>query len=234
MKPTDGGAGITSNRFYDNICTMAFAGVALSNFCHLLSVLLLYNLVKTIFSQSSKSKSSGAVGIAAFHIINPAGAFLVSPCPEALFSFLNILGFQLYLKGLQNHYREEHLRADVQCLAAGAVFAYATTVRSNGVLSGALFLYDATITAISLFHGKLFYGKFKRLVVIGSGGCLITLGTIIPQYRAYVRYCILDTGYQSRPWCNNYVPSIYTWVQGHYWYESLTLSKDTEQLMQKI
>lgn len=177
----------------------------------------------TIFSQDSEDRSAVAVAIAALHIINPAGAFLLSPYSEALFSFLNILGFHFYLNGLRNHHLKSVSRAEIQCLAAGAVFGLATTVRSNGLLSGALFLYDAAATAISLSRGGLSIEPFRRLVVIAMGGCLVALGAIIPQYRVYSEYCNHDVGYQMRPWCNDYVPSIYAWVQRHYWYERLAL-----------
>jgi GPI mannosyltransferase 2 len=197
--------------------------VTLSIICHLLSVLLLHRLSTTIFSKAPQSISSVPVAVAAVHIISPAGAFLSSPYSEALFSSLNILGFQLYLDGLRNHYRRRNHRADIQCLAAGAVFGFATTVRSNGLLSGSLFFYDATVTAISLVNGNFSIEKFRRLIVIGIGGCSIALGAIIPQYRVYASYCILGIGSETRPWCDDYVPSIYAWVQRHYWYEAYTL-----------
>jgi GPI mannosyltransferase 2 len=192
-----------------------------STLCHLFSVFSLYGLANTIFSQASQIKSS--IVIAAFHVISPAGAFLVSPCPEALFSFLHILGFQLYLKGLRNRYQKKNSRADAQCLVAGAVFGLAIAVRSNGLLSGAPFLYDATLTVISLCRAKLSTASIRRLVVVGVGGCFVALGAIIPQYGAYVKYCTRETVYIRRPWCNNYVPSIYAWVQHHYWYKSHTI-----------
>jgi GPI mannosyltransferase 2 len=195
----------------------------LSIVCHLLSVLLLHSLSTTVFSKAPQGISSVPVAVAALHIINPAGAILSSPYSEALFSCLNILGFQLYLGGLRNHYRRRNPRAEIQCLAAGAVLGFATTVRSNGLLSGALFFYDATATAISLVKGDLSIEKFRRLIVIGIGGCLIALGAIIPQYRVYASYCILEDGSETRPWCDDYVPSIYAWVQRHYWYEAQTV-----------
>jgi GPI mannosyltransferase 2 len=197
--------------------------MACSTLCHLFSVFSLYGLASTIFSEASQIKSTVPIAIAAFHIISPAGAFLVSPCSEALFSLLHILGFQLYLMGLRNHYQQKTTRADAQCLAAGAVFGLATTVRSNGLLSGAPFLYDAILTVVSLCHAKLSITNIRRLVVIGVGGCFVALGAIIPQYRAYMKYCPLASVYAKRPWCNNYVPSIYAWVQDHYWYKGPTI-----------
>lgn len=173
----------------------------------------------TVFSMSPQSGSSLPKAVAALHIINPAGGFLLSPCPETLFSFLNFLGFHLYLKGLRTQYQKRAINAEVHCLAAGAVFGLATTVRSNGLLSGALFLYDAAVTARHLLSGNLSVERFRRLIVVGIGGCLIALGAILPQFRAYGKYCNLGLPDESRPWCNEYVPSIYAWVQRHYWYE---------------
>lgn len=195
----------------------AFLGVALSNVCHLLSVLLLYSLSMMFFLPPSQSRAIAAIAIAALHIISPAGAFLLSPCSEALFSFLEFQGFQLYLNGLRNRCQKRSVRADFESLAAGAVFGLATTVRSNGLLSGTLFLYDATVAAAPLINGNLSFENARRLVFVGIGGCLVALGTIIPQYIVYGRYCTLDPTYETRPWCNDRIPSIYAWVQGHYW-----------------
>lgn len=220
---TDHAAGVSSAWCKDQISCIAFLGAALSNLCHLRSVLFVYELSATVFHESS-GNSSVHVAIAALHIINPAGAFLLSPYSEALFSSLNILGFKLYLGGLRNYHDGSNFHAEIQCLAAGAVFGIATTVRSNGLLSGTLFLYDAAFTVISLLVDNLSVKRCRRLMVICIGGCFIALGAVIPQYGVYVRYCTFDTGYGTRPWCNNYVPSIYAWVQGHYWYESHTSS----------
>ncbi|KAF7507731.1 hypothetical protein GJ744_010160 [Endocarpon pusillum] len=209
--------GLFTDWFRDKIFETAILGVALSNLCHLLSVLLLPTLTMTVFSKSPQSGSSLPKAVAALHIINPAGGFLLSPCPEALFSFLNFLGFHLYLKALRIQYQKRAISAEIHCLAAGAVFGLATTVRSNGLLSGALFLYDATLTARHLLSGDLSVERFRRLIVVGVGGCLIALGVILPQFRAYARYCNLGLPDELRPWCNEYVPSIYAWVQRHYW-----------------
>lgn len=194
--------------------------MALSNFCHLLSVLVIYSLSKTIFAQASESRSLIPIATAALHIINPAGAFLLAPYTEALFSFLHISGFQLYFWGLRDRLKHKSLRSDVQILAAGAVFGISTTVRSNGLLSGALFLYDAIHVMLSLLSNTLSVEKCKQLACFGIGGCLVGLGTIIPQWNAYTRYCTPGPNYGTRPWCNDSVPSIYAWVQRHYWYDA--------------
>jgi GPI mannosyltransferase 2 len=197
--------------------------VVVSSFCHLLSVLLVYKFTNTLFSQVSPRTSSFPIAAAALHIINPAGAFLLSTYSEGLFSFLNILGCHLYLNWLLNHYNERSFRGDTECLAAGAVLGLATTVRSNGLLSGTLFIYDAVVTLKPVLNCEFKIENFKRLVVLVVSGCLVALGGIIPQYRVYSRYCDAEAAHEIRPWCSNYVPSIYAWVQNHYWYEKLTL-----------
>jgi GPI mannosyltransferase 2 len=191
-------------------------GIAVSNLCHLLSVLLLYKISRTVFSDAPEIRSSTPFAIAVLHIISPAGAFLAAPCSEALYSSLSFLGYQLYLGGLKQQDRSTRC-ANIERLTAGAVFGLATAVRSNGLLNGALFLYDAAATAMSLYVGETSMNKLKQLIVTCVGGCFVALGAIIPQYAAYNRYCTLESGLETRPWCNDQVPSIYAWVQHHYW-----------------
>ena len=201
----------------DPVISTAFLGIVLSSLSHLLSVLLRYSLSTAIFCWGPRSKSTLPVAVAALHIVNPAGVFLLSPYPEALFSFLSLLGLQLYLGALRHDCQGRRLRAETDLLAAGLVFGFASTVRSNGVLNGALFLYDAILTTFSIGKGKFSTKDVRRLIIICTGGCFIALGTIIPQYGAYIRYCNVNGDYEKRPWCNNAVPSIYAWVQSYYW-----------------
>jgi GPI mannosyltransferase 2 len=197
----------------------AVAGIAISNICHLLSVLQLYGLSRSLFSRVSPGNSSISLVIAILLVISPAGAFLAAPYSESLFSFLNCLGFYLYLSGLQKFRQGRRLRCEIETLAAGAAFGCATTVRSNGLLSGALFLYDFALTGEQIITEGLSTARLRRLIALGVGGCLIALGTIIPQYSVYTKYCThVAAESEIRPWCHKLVPSIYAWVQSHYWY----------------
>lgn len=226
--------GSSFESWYDESITIAFVGVTLSTICHLLSVILLLSLTATILSPASQIKSTVpmATAVAALHIINPAGVFLLSPYSEALFSFLNILGFHLYLNGLRSYYDKSETRAEIQYLVAGSIFGLATTVRSNGILNGSLFLYDAAVMALSLVNSSCSISRFRHLIVICISGCLVALGAIVLQYLDYVKYCNHDGGRAIRPWCNYYVPSIYAWVQHHYWYEQVTTNEYIQSLTQ--
>jgi hypothetical protein len=216
---------------------IGWAGVALSHICHYLSVLTLYALSKNLFEggktravrrdnhDAHKSAAQGDVSetysgdiaflSAVLHIICPAGVFLSAPYGEAPFSFLNFAGFYLYTSTPFDARSHSSSRSDLKLLAAGAVFALATTVRSNGALSGILFAYDAVVVVLGVVRDGITFPLVHRLACVLLGGSLIVVGIAAPQYVAYETYCVsADT---PRSWCQNIPPSVYTWVQSHYW-----------------
>lgn len=194
---------------------MALAGIVVSHLCHYLSVLLLYRLTRTVF-EKGRYNSNLPLLSAALHIISPAGVFLSAPYGEAPFSFVNFLGFYIYVLALKHDREGALLRRDVEFVVAGCVFAVATTVRSNGILGGILFAYDALSGALEVVQTRnLKVSTLRRLVFVVIGGAVIPLGTVGPQYFAYSAYCQSSTS--PRSWCFKTIPSIYTWVQSHYW-----------------
>jgi phosphatidylinositol glycan class V len=172
-------------------------------------------LTKTIFGAETNARRAFCLVSAALHIISPAGAFLSAPYGESVFSFLNLTAFHLYLSALFDEDIGRHSVRDVKFLAAAVLFALATTVRSNGILSGCLFAYDAILGVSQAFTRSFSFGVVRRLFVVVFGGSIIALGMIGPQYVAFMTYCT-DPGL-SRPWCEQLIPSIYGWVQMHYW-----------------
>lgn len=192
----------------------ALIGVALSHLAHYLSVLALYGLSVNVFGHATTRQKLICFLSAVLHIICPAGAFLSAPYGESLFSFLNILGFYLYSSSLIAERRGASGLRDWHVLTAGALFALATLVRSNGILSGFLFAYDAALLAWATLTQGLSYHRIRRLAVIGLGGSIVALGMLVPQVIAYRTYCLTDL---SRTWCGWTLPNIYPWVQDHYW-----------------
>ncbi|KAL4990604.1 GPI mannosyltransferase 2 [Aspergillus falconensis] len=192
----------------------AITAVALSHAAHYLSVLALYRLSISVFGHETERTRVFCFLSAALHIVSPAGAFLSAPYGEPLFSFLNITGFYIYSSSLVDFAKRKQSMSHVKLLTSGCFFAVATAVRSNGILSGILLAYDAFNQAYAIIARHSFKAVVRLCFVILSG-CTVALGFIIPQYLAYTAYCMNEG--VSRPWCQSLVPSIYGWVQAHYW-----------------
>jgi len=195
-----------------------WAGIIISNSFHLISVLVLFRLLNAALG----SKQDGRVPFIAsvLHIMSPAALFLCSPYTEALFSALNFTGMLHYVLAKTTKGSDQlwNIRHDSYMLSSGILFAFATLLRGNGLLSGLIYLYDATRLLPRLLALQLKMHEMRRFIVTCVAGVFVASGFIVPQYLAYREYCatnILDLG--MRPWCTARIPSIYTWVQSHYW-----------------
>ncbi|KAL4960444.1 DUF409 domain protein [Aspergillus stella-maris] len=193
----------------------AVAAVALSHVAHYLSVLALYRLTINVFGHDTERRRLASFLSAALHIICPAGTFLSAPYGESLFSFLNITGYYIYSSSKVDLTTRKQPLSHVKLLLSACFFAVATAIRSNGVLSGILLAYDALQQAYGIVTRRSFGAASLRLCVVVLSGCTVALGLVVPQYLAYTTYCMNEN--ISRPWCQSLIPSIYGWVQSHYW-----------------
>jgi Gpi18-like mannosyltransferase len=194
---------------------IALTGVVVSHLSHFVSVLALYALSKTLFGQETRSQKAFCFISAALHTVSPAGAFLSAPYGEALFSCLNLTGFYCYVAAILAEDSGKFTQRDVNFLTAGCLFSLATSVRSNGILSGCLFLYDAVSGCCDFLSRGISLAAVRRMIFVVLGGSVITLGLVGPQYVAYKTYCA-DAA-SPRPWCEQRLPSVYGFVQAHYW-----------------
>ena len=189
----------------------------IAHVCHLLSVLVLYELSRTVRPTISADKPDRFSFLTAtLHIISPAGIFLSAPYAESLFSLLNFSAMYLYTVAHSKRSSSHKWQKDMLVVLTGLIFGLATTVRSNGLLSGLIFVFDDLAHASSLFRPSSISPHFRRLCVTTIAGITMALVAIIPQYLAYIEYCPNPEG-DSRPWCSDTFPSIYSWVQRHYW-----------------
>ncbi|KAL4788138.1 GPI mannosyltransferase 2 [Aspergillus varians] len=193
----------------------AAVAVAISHVAHYLSVLALYQLSINVFGHDTERRRLVCFLAAALHIISPAGAFLSAPYGEALFSLLNITGFYLYSSSRIDLNTGQQALSHVKLLLSGLFFAVSTTVRSNGVLSGILLAFDALKLSYYIVARRSFGAPIVHLGFVILSGCIVALGFLVPQYFAYTAYCTNER--LSRPWCHSLFPSIYGWVQNHYW-----------------
>lgn len=190
---------------------------------------MLYQLTLTAFPKvPAKRRSMFAFLTASLHIISPAGMFLCAPYAESIFSFLNFSGFYFYARSLERTVGSFDASWVGFMLLSGAFFGIATTFRGNGLFSGLVLVYDAISTTILMLRSCDFANNIRRLLVTLIAGLMMGCLSVIPQYVAYLEYCTgqnIET--PGRPWCSNWVPSIYAWVQRHYWwgYRSLLYSE---------
>lgn len=200
----------------DGTVRIATVAVALSHLVHYLSVLALYRLSANVFGQETITQQLTCFLSAALHIVSPAGAFLSAPYGEPVFSFLNITGLYIYSSSVLDNTAGNPVSRNAKLLLAALVFSAATVVRSNGILSGFLFAYDALLLLQKLLSRDFSVGACVHLGIVIISGLILSLGFVVPQFFAYAQYCM--PGDVSRPWCQRLVPSIYGWVQDHYWY----------------
>lgn len=197
---------------------VAFAGLTLAQSFHLLSCFMLYWLSWDICdAQSARGRSNFAFIAACIHIISPAGLFLAAPYAESVFSFFNFTGFYLYLRSCNELSNSGKFKSSLLVLASGLSFGIATIIRSNGLLSGLLFLFELTREASEVKHISDLTSKAFRLGALLCGGLLMAACAIVPQYVAYLTYCVNVDDLLRRQWCSRPIPSIYTWVQSYYW-----------------
>ncbi|KAL2404292.1 GPI mannosyltransferase 2 [Exophiala dermatitidis] len=212
-------AALIANAFHfgDSQAATLTAGLVLSNLTHWLSVIQLFALATALNNGERHSKSTIPFCAAAFHIFSPAGIFLSAPYTESLFAFLSMSGFLGYVKAVQYFERGRGLSGCGSMILSGATFGAATFVRSNGILAGTPFLLEAILTLLAIGRRGLSFSRISRLLTAVLAGLLVAMGMVIPQFVAFREYCSGRSPGDSRPWCNLVIPSIFTWVQSHYW-----------------
>lgn len=196
----------------------ALTGVVVAHFFHLLSTLVLYALVLHVIPDRFERRDSVAFVTACLHIISPAGLFLSAPYAESLFACLNFLGMLFYSMVWYPRIPQQlTVTSSSLSILSGACFGLASTARGNGILSALVYVEPALEVLGRLVYDPLNLETLARFFALGITGLFILGGTILPQYIAYLRYCINDIPGNVRPWCSHLPPSIFTWVQSEYW-----------------
>lgn len=176
-----------------------------------------YSLVGRLIPSEQQVKQQTAFTAACLHTISPAGLFLSAPYGESTFAFATFLGILCYVRAQQHIYlptQQSSALSAAWTIFSGLCFALAAPVRSNGLLHGIIFLVDAFASLRALL-AKHDTASLLRLLSTGIAGSLIAVAFAVPQVVAYLEYCTPDA---SRPWCSRTIPSIYSWVQEHYWH----------------
>lgn len=198
----------------------AIAGIAVSHVSHFLAVILLYRLTYEIIPGGRERKGRIAFTAACLHVVSPAGLFLSASYGESSFALANFAGMLCYVKATKRHSHHDARNAFIAATwtaMSGVLFGVATTIRSNGLLSGIMLAWDAVLYIPKLSSIVRHQDWIQALHLGGTllGGCFTAVGYVLPQVEGYLEYC---TGGNTREWCAKMPPSIYSFVQQHYWH----------------
>ncbi|KAI5859312.1 glycosyltransferase family 76 protein [Durotheca rogersii] len=181
-------------------------GIFVAHVSHLLSVLVLYQLGVVVWRNPRPSFIA-----ALLHVLSPAGLFLSAPYAESTFALLSFVGHLFFAKGVQDQKRT--VAHDVSLIASGMWFGFATTFRSNGLFNGVLF----AVALLRELSAPPTLTSIRRRLSLILGGLAVATGFVVPQVAAYQAFCSIPSQASLRPWCTNYLPSIYSFVQERYW-----------------
>lgn len=178
-------------------------------------MIALFALVRRIIPSSPERKHELAFITACLHTVSPAGLFLSAPYGESTFAFTTFLGVLFYVRAQESDQptQQSTLAVATWTILSGFCFALSTLFRSNGLLNGTIFLFDA-IASLRICLTAPSASNVVHLLSTIIAGSLIAVGFTLPQAVAYIEYCIPEL---TRPWCSYTIPSIYSWVQKHYW-----------------
>jgi phosphatidylinositol glycan class V len=182
--------------------------IVIANVSHFLSVIVLYYLTLNVFGDKAKQL---AIISAILHSVSSASAFLLAPYSESSFALLSYIGYLQLAKAIR---AEKAAYSCIFIVQAGVAFGLATTIRGNGLLFAVCpalyFLHRLAINKQGIFSWSI----FSTTIATALSGVMVVSGMVFPQWIAYSEYCLSDS---PAVWCRRMVPSIFSWVQSHYW-----------------
>ncbi|KPI37825.1 GPI mannosyltransferase 2 [Cyphellophora attinorum] len=197
-----------------NVQQLAISGLVISHLSSWLSMLLVWHISRRL--DPSEQQSTAFVA-ASLYIISPAGIFLSAPYTESVFAALHMLSYLLFIDGRTAFAGGRAGAGSLLNIGSGTALAFSIIMRSNGILSGFIFAWDAYEACVRLLRRRGSALDLQRLLSLVVAGVVAGFGFVLPQYLAWTEYCEGRDPASVRSWCQNVVPSIFTFVQSHYW-----------------
>ncbi|CCK72192.1 GPI-anchor transamidase GPI18 KNAG_0J01100 [Huiozyma naganishii CBS 8797] len=184
--------------------------VLVTNLLHLFSVLILYELTRTVFGKNDRFNFR----VALLFIFSSGAGFFTTFYSEPLSFFLAFLGLWFREEALQTKgpYKVDWTDWPLYTVGTTLCFTLATVNRSNCILLGIFYLYDCYRM---IRHRLLLKVVFFPLL----SGFLMLLGVLCQWYYVpYLQFCP-----ERGEWCDTSVwwvftrQSMYAYIQSEYW-----------------
>ncbi|PWY99352.1 mannosyltransferase [Testicularia cyperi] len=185
------------------------ATALLANLATLIAPLLLFDLTLKLTGKHRDCRFAYITAL--LSVLAPtAGTTLSSPTPEPFFSIFALLGMLAL----------ERSSSFLGMQVASLWFALSTAFRANGILLlglvGFKLLFGPNLRPRSMLQ-RIRYGALPMAI----STVLIMAPFVLFQVWAYGRFCSssgeADSETLPRPWCSSTIPSVYSFVQSHYW-----------------
>ena len=182
---------------------LMLAATVINTTAFLFAALGLFHLTKSIF-QSQKLAFKATI----FFCFNPASVFFTSAYSESLFAMTQFWGM-FFLE-----------RDSVSFLPAAALFSLGAGTRSNGSISVGFICYKLLRETLHTRYKKLKMGrslvislmlKFFQMALLVS---IVILPLAAFQYYGFTMFC---RPVAKSPWCDEFLPMPYGYIQKHYW-----------------
>ncbi|ORX39481.1 mannosyltransferase [Piromyces finnis] len=198
---------------------LLISGVLIVNVSFVLATITLYKLGIKIFKDEKFSRIA-----AICYCLTPSGMFSTAVYTESLFAFLTFYGMEKMV--------------DKKYFQAALVWMLTTLTRSNAITYVGFFGYEMLkssefkkiinntyhIIVNKTINSKLDTINIKRLLKsIGKFvvySCIVISSLVFYQFSCYKKFCLdikNENGDFIRPWCENKLPLLYSFVQIEYW-----------------
>ncbi|KAL2917981.1 ER membrane glycoprotein subunit of the GPI transamidase complex-like protein [Polyrhizophydium stewartii] len=183
---------------------LPLAGIVVANASFVAAAVALHRLSLAVLQDRRAARAA-----AMLFCVNPAGIFMSSVYTESPFALLTFVGMLAMVRGNR--------------LVAAMSWSLATAVRANGILAAGFFVWDAVHPFARQHRSMVSEQPDAATQMQAAAHCALDMlgaaATIAPfvgfQALGWHQFC--GSAASPRPWCSRPLPSIYAFVQEHYW-----------------
>ncbi|KAK3030113.1 hypothetical protein RJ639_038862 [Escallonia herrerae] len=191
---------------------LGISGYAINNIAFIFAALYLHRQVSVwssiwafMLSLVVLKDPEAALRASILFCFNPASVFYTSIYTESLFALLSIGGVYHLMLGANN--------------IATVFLALSGSARSNGVLNAGYICFQTMHSAYDAIILKKNAHSALQVLIGGAFRCVcIFVPFIAFQVYGYRNMCLGRSPDEIRPWCRARLPSLYNYIQSHYWY----------------